>query len=60
MEKKTFYRVKKTMEETSGRPTEEDPSSRTARHAIDVACTEKCNKSQFTSYINRESDTSYI
>ena len=33
------------MEETSGRATEEDPSSRTDGHAIDVACTEKSNNS---------------
>ena len=51
MEKKPFNRVKKkkTIEEKLGRATEED-----------VACTEKSNNSQFTSYINRKSDTSYV
>ena len=37
------------MEETSGTATEEDSSNRMNRHAIYVACTEKCNNSQFTS-----------
>ena len=30
------------------------------RHPIDVACAEKSNKSQFTGYINRNSDTNYM
>ena len=38
-------------------PQRRDPSFRTDIHAIDVACTEKSNRSQFTSYINRMSDT---
>ena len=44
---------KKTMEESQRR----DPSSRMDRHAIDVTWTEKSNKSRFTSYIDRISDT---
>ena len=55
MEKKEpFNRVKETIEETSGRATEEGSLF---QDAIDVTCTEKSNKSQFTGYINRKSDT---
>ena len=39
--KKHFNRGKKKLEETSGRGTEHDPSPRTDRHEIDVACTEQ-------------------
>ena len=42
------------MEETSGRATEEGSLFQ------DGQSTEKSNKSQFTSYINRKSDTSYM
>ena len=54
-----YKKKKKTMEETS-EPQRRDPSSRTDRPAIDVASTERGNKSQFTSYINRKSDKNYM
>ena len=63
MEKKKnpFTRGKKKQwKKPQEEPQRMDPFSRMDRHAIDVACTEKCNKSQVTlteSYINRKSDT---
>ena len=56
MEKYSFNRVKKKKKQWK-KPQEggerRNPSSRTDRHAIDVACTENSNKSQFPSlYVN--------
>ena len=54
--KKPFHKVKKKQwKRPQEEPQSRDPSSRTDRHAIDVMCTEKSNKSQFTSYIYRKS-----
>ena len=59
--KNPFNRVKekKQWKKLQEEPQRRDPSSGTDRYAMDVACTEKSNKSQFISYINRKSDTSY-
>ena len=47
IKKKPFNRVKKKKKwkKPQKEPQRRDPSSRTDRHAIDVACTEKSNKS---------------
>ena len=61
--KDPFNRVKKNKKQwktPQEQPQRRDPSSWMDRHAIDVMCTEKNNKSQFTSHSNRKSDTSYI